>query len=164
MECRLVELFRIVHQQIHFLAGQCQLHHLGQDRLHFGLGHIQALRDLAEYAGGIAGTTGGHHHALHRLLVGTGHQGLAQQGLAAAQRAGDNQHQLAVARQVVQLAEHGLALGREELEAGHAGRERIVAQLVMVEKGLIGMQTGHCAVTTSKLGHDRAVIRRQRGL
>ena len=157
-------MFRIVHQQVHFLPGECQLHHLGQDRLHLRLGHVQVLRDLAQYTGSIAGTTGGHHDALHRLLVGAGHQRLAQQGLAATLRAGDDQHQLAVASQVVQLAEHRLALGREKLEAGHPRCERIVAQLVMVEKGLIGMQTGHCAVTTSKLGHDRAVIRRQRGL
>ena len=81
LECRLVELFRIVHQQVHFLPGECQLHHLGQDRLHLRLGHVQVLRDLAQYTGSIAGTTGGHH-ALHRLLVGAGHQRLAQQGLA----------------------------------------------------------------------------------
>jgi hypothetical protein len=42
LECRLVELFRIVHQQIDFLAGQRQLHHLRQDRLHFRLGHTSA--------------------------------------------------------------------------------------------------------------------------
>ncbi len=164
LECRLVQLFRIVHQQIHFLASQGQLHHLGQDALDLRLGHIQVLRNLAEDTGSIAGTAGRNHDALHRLLVGAGRQRLAQQGLAAAQRPGDHQHQVAVASQVVQLCQNRLALGGEELEARYAWCERVVAQLVMVEKGLIGVQTGHCAVTTSKLGHDRAVIRRQRGL
>ncbi|MCY1415411.1 hypothetical protein D9M71_308910 [compost metagenome] len=78
LECRLVELFRIVHQQIHFLPGQCQLHHLRQDRLHLGLGHTQLLRDLREHTGGVAGAAGRHHHTLHSLLVGAGHQGLAK--------------------------------------------------------------------------------------
>ncbi|MNH03341.1 hypothetical protein D3C79_626020 [compost metagenome] len=152
LECRLVKLFRIVHQQIDFLPGQCQLHHLGKNVRNFSLGHAQRLGNLGEQAGGIAGATGGNHHALHRLLVGAGHQGLAQQGLATALRAGDHQQQLAVTGQVVQLTEHRLALGREEFETRHPCSEGVVVQLVMAEKGLVGMQTSHRTLINLKAG------------
>ncbi len=143
LEGGLVELLGIIHQQIDFLTGQGQLHYLGEDRADFSLGHVQRLGHLAQHAGSVAGAAGRHHHALHRLLVGTGYQRLAQQGLAAALRPGDHQQQLAVAGQVMQLPQHGLALGRKELEARDPGSERIVAQLVMAEESLVGVQTSH---------------------
>jgi len=142
-ESGLVELLGVIHQQIDFLASQRQLHHLIEDRPDFGLGHIQRLSDLTQHAGCIAGATGGDDNTLNRLLVGARHQRLAQQRLAAALRAGDHQQQLAVAGQVMQLPQHGLALGRKELEARDPGSERIVAQLVVAEESLVGMQTSH---------------------
>ncbi|CRM88788.1 hypothetical protein [Pseudomonas sp. 22 E 5] len=122
-----VELLGVIHQQVDFLAGQAQLHHLLEDRIRLGSGHVQRLGDLAQHACGITGTTGRYHYTLYRLFVGAGHQGLAQQGLAAAQRAGHDQQQLAVAREVVQLAKHRLALGREKFEARHPWSKRVVA-------------------------------------
>ncbi|MNC38579.1 hypothetical protein D3C75_871920 [compost metagenome] len=116
------------------------------------LGNTQRLGDLAENAGGIAGATRGNHHALHRLFVGAGNQCLAQQGLAAALRAGYHQQQLAVTGQVVQLAKHRLALGREEFETRHPCSEGVVVQLVMAEKGLVGMQTSHRTLINLKAG------------
>ncbi|MNO35104.1 hypothetical protein D3C76_251510 [compost metagenome] len=125
-ESGLVELLSVVHQQIDFLAGQCELHHLIQNRANFGLSDVQRLRHLAQHTGSITGATGGNHHALHRLLVGAGDQRLTQQRLAAALRAGDHQQQLAVTRQMMQLTQHRFALSREELEARYAWRERVV--------------------------------------
>ncbi|MNT44687.1 hypothetical protein D3C72_1812250 [compost metagenome] len=80
----LVELLGIIDQQIDFLPGESQLHHLLEDCTDLGLGNVQCLGDLVQQASRITGTTGGNHHALHGLLVGAGHQGLTQQGLAAA--------------------------------------------------------------------------------
>ncbi len=80
----LVELLGVIHQQIDFLTGQRQLHHLRQNRADLGLGNVQRLGNLPQDASRIAGATGGNHHALHGLFVGAGHQGLAQQRLAAA--------------------------------------------------------------------------------
>ncbi len=139
----LVELLGIIHQQIDFLPGQRQLDDLVENRAHFSLGQVQRLGDLAQHTGGITGATGRNHHALHRLLVGAGHQGLAQQGLATALGAGDYQQQLAVARQVMQLPQHRFALGREELEAGDPWSKGVMTQLEMAEESLVGMQTSH---------------------
>ncbi|VVN49106.1 hypothetical protein PS639_06218 [Pseudomonas fluorescens] len=139
----LVELLGIIHQQVDFLPRERQLHHLSQNRTDLGLRNVQRLSHLMQHAGCVAGTTGGNHHTLHRLLVGTGHQGLTQQGLATALRAGDHQQQLAIAREVVQLSQHRLALGREKFEARHPWSERVMAQLVMAEERLVGMQTSH---------------------
>ena len=47
-ERRITQLFRIVHQQIDFLAGQPQLHDLGKNRLHFRVSNAQPLRDLLQ--------------------------------------------------------------------------------------------------------------------
>ncbi|MCY1442731.1 hypothetical protein D9M71_591120 [compost metagenome] len=152
LECRLVKLFRIVHQQIDFLTGQGQLHHLGEQLGDFRLRHAQGLGDLAQHAGSITGASGRYHHALHRLLVGAGNQGLAQQGLAAAVRAGYHQQQLAIAGQVMQLAQHRLALGREEFETRHPRSEGVMVQLVMAEKGLVGVQTSHRTLINLKAG------------
>jgi hypothetical protein len=138
-----VELLGIIHQQIDFLTGERQLHHLSQDRTDLGLGNVQRLSDLTQDTSRIAGATRGNHHALHRLFVCTGYQSLAQQGLATALRAGDHQQQLAVARQVVQLPQHRFALGREEFEARHPWSKGVMVQLVMAEEGLVGMQTSH---------------------
>ncbi|VVN33372.1 hypothetical protein PS624_04962 [Pseudomonas fluorescens] len=121
-----IELLGVVHQQIDFLTGQCELHHLIQNRANFGLSDVQCLRHLAQHASSIAGATGGNHHALYRLLVGAGDQRLTQQRLAAALRASDHQQQLAITRQMMQLTQHRFALGREELEARYAWRERVV--------------------------------------
>jgi hypothetical protein len=41
------------------------------------------------------------------------------------------------------LPQHGLALGREEFEAGDPRGEWVMTQLVMTEEGLIGVQTSH---------------------
>ncbi|CRM34668.1 hypothetical protein [Pseudomonas sp. 25 E 4] len=139
----LVELLGVVHQQVDFLTGQAQLHHLLEDGIGLGVGHVQCLGDLTQHARRIAGTTGRHHHALHRLLVGAGDQRLAQQGLAAAQRARHHQQQLAVARKVMQLTQHRLALGREEFETRHPWSKGVVAQLVVAEERLVGVQTSH---------------------
>ncbi|MBJ6574841.1 hypothetical protein JGT29_25240, partial [Enterobacter hormaechei] len=59
--------------------------------------------------------------------------------------------ELAVAGQMVQLAEHRLALRREELETRNARRERVVTELVVAQEGLIGMQAGHGTSFISKL-------------
>ncbi|VVM59788.1 hypothetical protein PS645_01201 [Pseudomonas fluorescens] len=138
-----VELLGVIHQQIDLLPGQCQLNHLSQDRANLCMSDIQGLRYLAQYAGRITGATGRHHHALHRLFVGTGHQRLTQQSLAAAVRTGYHQQQLAVASQVMQLPQYRLALGREEFEARYPWSERVVTQLEMAEESLVGMQTSH---------------------
>ncbi|CRN02935.1 hypothetical protein [Pseudomonas sp. 34 E 7] len=139
----LVELLGVIHQQIDFLAGQAQLHHLLKDRIRLRVGDVQRLRHLAQHAGRITGATGRDHDALHRLLVGAGDQRLAQQRLAAAQRPRDHQQQLTVAREVVQLPQYRLALGREEFETRHPWSERVVAQVIMAEERLVGMQTSH---------------------
>ncbi|MNI11562.1 hypothetical protein D3C73_647110 [compost metagenome] len=133
----------IIHQQIDFLTGKRQLHHLRQNRVDLGLGNVQRLGDLAQHASRIAGTTGRNHHALHRLFIGAGHQCLTQQGLATAMRASNHQQQLAVTRQMVQLPQHGFALGREKLEARNPRSKRVMIQLVMAEESLVGMQTSH---------------------
>ena len=158
-----VELLGVIYQQVDFLAGQAQLHHLLENRVRLGVGDVQRLRYLAQYAGRITGTAGRYHHALHRLFVGAGHQRLAQQGLAAAQRAGDHQQQLAVAREVMQLPQYRLALGGEEFETRHPWSKGVVAQVVMAEERLVGMQTSHRVLLTFELGQG-AVIRSQRGL
>jgi hypothetical protein len=44
---------------------------------------------------------------------------------------------------MMQLPQHGLALRREEFEAGNPRCEGIMTQLVMTEEGLIGVQTSH---------------------
>ncbi len=142
-ERRIAKLFRIVNQQVDFLTGQPELHDLRQDRLHFSLGDAQRLRDLLQHARSIAGTARRNHDTLHRLLVGTRHQRLAQQGLAAALRPGDRQQQLAVARQMMKLTQHRLALGRKEFEARYPRRKGVMTQLIMAEEGLVGMQTSH---------------------
>ncbi|MND57331.1 hypothetical protein D3C81_881790 [compost metagenome] len=152
LECRLVELFRIVHQQINFLPSQRQLHDLGQQLGDFRLSHTQRLSHLAKYAGRITGTAGRNHDTLYRLLIGAGHQCLAQQGLAAALRAGHHQQQLAITRQVVQLPKHRLALGWEEFETRHPCSEGVMVQLVMAEKGLVGVQTSHRTPINLKAG------------
>ncbi|MNQ23254.1 hypothetical protein D3C85_364150 [compost metagenome] len=142
-ERRFVELLGIIHQQIDFLTGKRKLHHLTQDRVDLGVGHVQRLGDLTQDARRITGTTGGNHHTLYRLLIGAGHQGLAQQSLATALRASDHQQQLAITRQVMQLPQHGFALGREKFEARHPWSKRVMTQLVMAEESLVGMQTSH---------------------
>ncbi|MCY1427437.1 hypothetical protein D9M71_432830 [compost metagenome] len=139
----LIELFGIIDQQIDFLAGERKLHHLGQDSVGIRLGDIQRLGHLTQHTGRIAGATGGHHHTLYRLLVGAGDQGLTQQGLATALGTGDHQQQLTVAGQVMQLSQHGFALGREKFEARHPWSKRVMTQLVMAEESLVGMQTSH---------------------
>ncbi len=53
----IIQLFSVVHQQIDFLAGQRQLHHLRQDRADIGLSHIQCLGDLAQHANRLASAT-----------------------------------------------------------------------------------------------------------
>jgi hypothetical protein len=58
-------------------------------------------------------------------------------------RAGDQQQQLAVAGEMVQLPKHRFALGREELEAGDPRGKGVMTQLIVTEKGLIGVQTSH---------------------
>jgi hypothetical protein len=139
----LVELLGIIDQQIDFLPSQSKLHHLFQNCPDLSLGNVQCLGNLAQHASRITRTTGGNHHALHGLLVGTGHQGLAQQGLATAMRTCDHQQQLAVTRQMVQLPQHRLALGREKLEARDPWSKRVMTQLVVAEESLVGMQTSH---------------------
>ncbi|MCY1412596.1 hypothetical protein D9M71_280070 [compost metagenome] len=136
-------MFRVIDQQIDFLPGQCQLHDLTEDVLHLGPGHIQRLGDLPQHAGRIGSAARRHHDTLYRLFVGTGNQRLAQQRLAAAIGAGHHQQQLAVASQMVQLPQYRLALGRKKLEARHPRGKGVVVQLVMAEKGLIGVQTIH---------------------
>ncbi|MNE76733.1 hypothetical protein D3C80_1729880 [compost metagenome] len=91
LERRLVKLLGIIDQQIDLLPRKSKLNHLFQDCTDLGLGNVQCLGDLLQQASRITGTTGGNHHALHRLLVGAGHQGLAQQRLAAALWTGDHQ-------------------------------------------------------------------------
>ncbi|MNQ80714.1 hypothetical protein D3C85_957060 [compost metagenome] len=107
------------------------MHHLLEDRTDFSLRDFQRLGHLTQHTGRITGTAGGDHHALYRLLVGAGHQGLAQQGLAAALRPGDHQQQLAVTGQVMQLSQHGLALGREEFEPWNPWSKGVMVQLVV---------------------------------
>ncbi|MCY1412981.1 hypothetical protein D9M71_284030 [compost metagenome] len=136
-------MFRVIDQQIDFLPGQCQLHHLIENVLNIRAGHVQRLGNLRQYVGSIGRTARRNHHTLHRLLVGAGYQRLAQQGLATAIGAGHHQQQLAVTSQMVQLPQHRLALGREKLEARHPRGKGVVVQLVMAEKGLIGVQTIH---------------------
>ncbi|MCY1495639.1 hypothetical protein D9M68_295440 [compost metagenome] len=149
VERRIVELLGVIDQQVDLLARQRQLHDLRLEPTHIRLRAVQPLRHLAQHPAGISSPTRRDHHTLHRLLVGAGHQRLAQQGLATALRPGDHQQQLAVARQMVELAKHRLALGGEELEARHPRGERIVAELVMAEERLVGMQTGHGALDKS---------------
>ena len=119
------------------------MHHLLEDRVDFRPGHVQGLCHLAQNTCRIARTARRHHHALNGLLVGAGHQCLAQQGLAAAFRAGHHQQQLAVTGEVVQLPQHGLALCREKLETRHPRGERVMGQLEVTEERLVGMQTSH---------------------
>ncbi|MCY1262530.1 hypothetical protein D9M68_261290 [compost metagenome] len=145
----LAQLLGIVHQQVDVMPGDRQLRHLGQDRVDAGLGDAQPLRQLAQQGRLVSRRAAGNHHAGDHFLVGAGDQGLAQQGLAAAQRTGHRQQQVAVARQVMQLPQHRLALRREEFEAGNPWREGIVAELVVGQEGLVGMQTGHRTSTFS---------------
>ncbi|MNI10572.1 hypothetical protein D3C73_636890 [compost metagenome] len=139
----LVELFGVIDQQIDFLPGQCKLHHLGQNSVGTSLADVQRLGHLTQYPGRIAGAAGRNHHALYRLLVGAGDQSLTQQGLATAFWASDHQQQLTVTGQVMQLSQHGFALGREKFEARHPWSKRVMTQLVMAEESLVGMQTSH---------------------
>ncbi len=98
------------------------------------------------------------------MFVGAGDQRLAQQRFTAAVRACDYKQQLAIARQVMKLTEHGFALSREELEARYPRCKGVMTQLVMAEEGLVGVQTSHGFSLTSKLIHQGAVVRPQRGL
>ena len=91
IERRIGQLFGIVDQQIHLLPGQRQLRHLRENAAHVHLLHAQPLGHLAQHATDVTGAARGNHHRLHRLLVGAGHQRLAQQRLAAAMRPGHYQ-------------------------------------------------------------------------
>ena len=41
------------------------------------------------------------------------------------------------------MTQHGLALGRKKLETRHPWRKRVVVELEVTEKRLVGMQTSH---------------------
>ncbi len=142
-ERRIAQLFRVVNQQVDFLAGQPELHDLRQDRLHFSLGNAQRLGNLLQHTCRIASAACRNHNALHRLLVGACYQRLTQQGLAAALRPGHCQQQLAVTRQMMKLTQYRLALGRKEFEARYPRCKGVMTQLIMAEEGLVGMQTSH---------------------
>jgi hypothetical protein len=43
----------------------------------------------------------------------------------------------------MQLPQHWLALGGEKLETRHSWRKRVVVELEVTEKRLVGMQTCH---------------------
>jgi hypothetical protein len=47
---------------------------------------------------------------------------------------------------VMQLPENRLALRRIELETRHSRSKGIVSEVVMIEKRLVSMQTGHGAL------------------
>ena len=143
LQRRLIELLGIIDQQVDFLPGQCQLHHLRQDGAYICTGNVQGLRHLLQDAGSIAGPARRNHDTLHRLLVGARHQCLAQQGLAAALRPGDHQQQLAVTGKVMQLPQHRLALRRKKLEARNPWGKGVVVELEVTEERLVGMQTSH---------------------
>ncbi|MCY1534514.1 hypothetical protein D9M68_698900 [compost metagenome] len=136
----------IVDKQIDLLPGQRQLPDLRQNRRRLRPLHLQPLRYLPQHAVGISRSLSGNHHTLHRLFIGAGDQRLAQQRLAAALRTAHHQQQLAVAREMVQLPQHGLALGRKKLEPRHPSGKGIMGELVVIEKSLVGMQTGHGAL------------------
>src|SRR5690606_32922616 len=138
----IIQLLRIIDQQVYLLPRQRQLPNLRQNRAHVGLSDGQTLRDLSQQSLATGGTLR-NDDALHRLLIGTGDQRLTQQRLAAALRADYRQQKLAVACKVMQLPQHRLTLRRKELEAGHARRKRVVAELVMGQESFVSMQTGH---------------------
>ncbi len=137
-----IQLVRIVDQQVNLLTSQRQLPNLRQNGAHVSLCDGQALRYLTQQRFA-TGDTLRNHDALHRLLVGTGNQRLAQQRLAAALGPDYRQQQLAIARKVMQLPQYRFALRRKELETGHSRRERVVTELVMSEESFVSMQTGH---------------------
>ncbi len=62
----------------------------------------------------------------------------------------------------MQLAKYRLALRRKEFETGNAGSERVVSELIVTEKGFVGMQIGHGTLLFSLLGGQRLVIGTQR--
>ena len=138
----IIQLIRIIDQQVNLLTSQRQLSDLRQNRANISLGNGQALRYLTQQRLAARHALS-NHDALHRLLVGTGNQGLTQQRLAATLRPDYRQQQLTVARKVMQLPQHGLALCRKELEAWNARRKGVVAELVMGQKSFVSMQTGH---------------------
>ena len=138
----IIQLIRIIDQQVNLLTSQRQLSDLRQNRANISLGNGQALRYLTQQRLAARHALS-NHDALHRLLVGTGNQGLTQQRLAATLRPDYSQQQLTVARKVMQLPQHGLALCRKELEAWNARRKGVVTELVMGQKSFVSMQTGH---------------------
>ena len=133
----------IVDQQVDFLAALIEARHLAKQAVDILAVTAQPLAEMLQQGQAAGGLAAAGSHADHALLVAAGHQRLAQQGLAAAQRTADHQHQRAVARQLVQLGQHRLALRREELEARHPRREGVVAELVVFNECLVGMQAGH---------------------
>ena len=137
------ELLGVIDQQIDFLPSQRQLDDLRHHPVEVGVLDIQRLPDLLQDCAGIGGALRSDDHAHDGLLVAACHQGLAHQRLAASLRPGHDQQELAVARQMMQLPQHRLALGGEELEARHARRKGVVAETVMVQVGIVGRQTGH---------------------
>ena len=139
-----IQQLGVINQQIDLLPGQRKLRYLSQDRTQVRLSNAQTLSNLPQYRRRIDATAARrNNHTLHGLLVGTGHQSLAQQGLTTAPWTRDSQQQLAVTRQMVQLPQNRLALCREKLEARHARSKRIVTELIVAEESLIGMQVGH---------------------
>jgi len=72
-QCRVIQLISVVDQQIDLLPGQRQLPYLRQNRTHIGLSNGQPLSDLTQQRLA-TGDALRNDNALHRLLVGTGHQ------------------------------------------------------------------------------------------
>ncbi len=100
LQRNIIQLIRIIDQQVNLLTGQRQLSNLSQDRAHISLSDGQALRHLAQQRLAIRDTLR-NDDALHRLLVGTRNQRLTQQRLAATFRPHHRQQELAVARKVM---------------------------------------------------------------
>ena len=120
------------------------MRHLSQDGAKIRLSNSQPLSDLAQRGRRIdAATASCNHHALHRLLVGTGYQRLAQQGFSTTARPRYGEQQLAVTGQVVQLPKHRLALSGKELEPRNTGRERVMAEAIVSQKRVVRGQTVH---------------------
>ena len=142
-----VQQLGVVHQQEHRLAGLRQLLDMPLDGGRIGGGQSEHLGNLQQQGLGAAAGAGVEHHRQHRLLVAGGDQRLAQQGLAAAQRAAHQQQQLAVAGQVQQLGEQRLALRRKELEVGHPRGEGVMAELVVAEEHVLGVKVAHDSIS-----------------
>src|SRR3546814_7907954 len=56
-------------------------------------------------------------------------------------RPGNQQQQLAVARQMMKLSKHWLALRGKELEARNASRKGVMAEAIVIQKRVVRRQT-----------------------